>query len=357
MDVIFRHRGTKCTPGCVIRSLNLVAIVIQVKNWEITQSNSKTGKNDRFLKHSKCDTHTTSMVKWTSHLAQTKVNLSVLDLMESNHKKLIAKNREYLRIIIALLNRLPQRGHEEFRSNLDTTSDINRWNLHHRCKDSPWLGDMLGSKLGTHTQWTSSTTQNELLEILSMFVHFEVVRKSGEFAVIMDETSDISRSEQVSICLSYVVNGEKRETFIRFFRVKSTTGEALCELLCNVMRDMNPDRSKIVAACFDGASNKKGEHKGVATRMKETSPMSLYIHCYGQPSIKRYARRSNTFAKYFWSHSVFIQLPGSKPKAACFFRRLQDEVTECDTVIMSLGSCKGCIRAIRAHNRLSLAAV
>ena len=121
---------------------------------------------------------------------------------------------------------------------------------------------MLGSKLGTHTQWTSSTFQHELREILSKFVHeriLEDVQKGEEFAVIMDETSDISRSEQVSICLSYVGNGEKREAFVGFFRVMSTTGEAY-ELLCNVVRGMNLDMSKIVAACFDGAFNMKGEH-------------------------------------------------------------------------------------------------
>ena len=48
------------------------------------------------------------------------------------------------------------------------------------------------------------------------------------------------------------------------------------------MKDLNLDMSKIVAECFDGASNMKGENKGVATRMKETSLMStICIHCYG----------------------------------------------------------------------------
>ena len=47
------------------------------------------------------------------------------------------------------------------------------------------------------------------------------------------------------------------------------------------MKELNLDMSKIVTECFDGASNMKGENKGLATRMKVTSPISIYIHCYG----------------------------------------------------------------------------
>lgn len=44
---------------------------------------------------------------------------------------------------------------------------------------------------------------------------------------------------------------------------------------------MNLALHNIVSECFDGASNMKGIHKGLATLMKETSPLALYVHCYG----------------------------------------------------------------------------
>ena len=97
----------------------------------------------------------------------------------------------------------------------------------------------------------------------------------------MDETSDISRAEQVSICLSYLLGDERKESFLGFYVTKSTTGEALYDLLSKVMREFNLDMSNIIAECFDGASNMSGENKGLAARMKVTSPMSIYIHCYG----------------------------------------------------------------------------
>ena len=154
----------------------------------------------------------------------------------------------WLRVIIECLmftaqQNIPQRGHTECRSNLSSASDFNRGNflelLHLRCKDNPWLSKMLQSKLGEHTQWTSPGIQDELLALLSDFVRKRIltnVRASEEFGLIMDETSDISRAEQVSICLSYLLGDERKETFIGFYKTKSTTGEALHDLLCDMMQ-------------------------------------------------------------------------------------------------------------------------
>ena len=44
--------------------------------------------------------------------------------------------------------------------------------------------------------------------------------------------------------------------------------------------DLNLDLRNAVGKCFDGAANMSGIYKGLATRMKECSPESIYIHCY-----------------------------------------------------------------------------
>ena len=256
----------------------------EFRNWK---------KTDRLMKHARSEPHKTAMVKWMSHLAQVKSNVSVLGLMDDNHKRMVARNREYIKVIVECLlftaqQSIPQRGHEESRQNIDCPSDFNRGNflelLSLRCKDIPWLADMLNAQLGAHRQWTSPDVQNELLHILSdltLDLILNDVRSSEYFGIIMDETSDISRAEQVSLCLSYLLGGEKKEAFVGFFKTNSTTGEDLYNLLCEAMKELKLDMKNIVAECFDGASNMCGEYKGVATRMKESSPLSMYIHCYG----------------------------------------------------------------------------
>ncbi|XP_068703729.1 zinc finger MYM-type protein 1-like [Montipora foliosa] len=171
------------------------------------------------------------------------------------------------------------RGHEESRKDIWEVSDINRGNflelLHLRYKDLPWLQSNLQAQLQLHAQWTSPSIQNELLAIVSDLVLERItteVRKSGYFGIIMDGTSDISRTEEVSLCLRYVINGETKETFVGFFATASTEGEVLYELAKTAINKLDL-RLENIAECF-------GIRKGLAKRMKECSPLGIYVHCY-----------------------------------------------------------------------------
>ena len=180
------------------------------------------------------------------------------------------------------------RGHEESRNDIWEVSDINRGNflelLHLRCKDLPWLQSKLQVQLQLHAQWTSPSIQNELLAIVSDLVLERItteVRKSSYFGIIMDETSDIRRTEEVSLCLRYVINGETKENFVGFFATASTEGEVLYELAKTAINKLDLRLENIVAECFDVAANMSGIRKGLAMRMKECSPLEIYVHCYG----------------------------------------------------------------------------
>ena len=72
--------------------------------------------------------------------------------------------------------------------------------IHLRCKDIAWLNDKLDSQLQKHAQWTSPVIRNELLKIIADLIRERItndVRASGWYGIILGETSDISRTEQV----------------------------------------------------------------------------------------------------------------------------------------------------------------
>ena len=158
-------------------------------------------KVDRLKKHSVGEPHKLAMTKWMSFRAQQRQDTSVMSLLESSHKQMVAKNRKYLQVIIECLmftaqQNIAQRGHEESRMNIGAVLDINRGNflelLHLRCKDLPWFAEMLDSKLESHEQWTSPIIQNELLRIISDFVLEKIlddVRDSDIFGIIIDDIS------------------------------------------------------------------------------------------------------------------------------------------------------------------------
>ena len=94
---------------------------------------------------------------------------------------------------------------------------------------------------------------------------------SGFYGIIVDETSDISRTEQVSMCLRYVIDGETKETFAGFYKTDSTEGEVLYELVKAAVSTLELSLGNIIAECFDGAVNmsraqrSRNAHKAVFT--------------------------------------------------------------------------------------------
>ena len=213
-------------------------------------------KLERLNKHNKSENHQTAMAKWIESRANKKGNTSRLSKLQKSHKQYVKENRYYLKIIIECLmftaqQNIAQRSHDEQRDSLSTRSDVNRGNLIHlRCK--------LDSQLQKHMQWTSPVIQNELLQIITDLICERItndVRASGWYGIILDETSDISRTEQVSLCLSFALNGTKKEAFVDFYSTKSTEGEELYDLVKSAITDLNLDLKNIVGKAFYGAAN------------------------------------------------------------------------------------------------------
>ena len=187
------------------------------------------------------------MARWISSKINENHKTSVMKQLVEAHQKDVQRNREYLRVIITSIFYTAQqsvflRGHEENRKYNSEMSDTNRSNLlellHLRCEDIPWLKEMLQSQLKCHAQWTSPSIQNEILDIISSFVIERIIHNvllSRNFALIMDETSDIIRAEQVSICLRHVLDGKTFETFVGFFSTESTEREILFKLVKKVI--------------------------------------------------------------------------------------------------------------------------
>ena len=250
-------------------------------------------KTERLTKHHQSEAHSLAMTKWLEYRQMQRKSSSIISIIDDGHRNYVKHNREFLRVIIECLfytaqQNIAQRGHEEDRSNLGQRSDVNRGNflelLHLRSKDIPWLEEKLNTQLQDHAQWTSPTIQNELLQIFADLIIELIckdVRESRWYGIIIDETSDISRDEQVSFCLSYLANGTKKEAFVGFHSTKTTDGEALYKLVKEVMNNLQLELQNIVGECFDGASNMSGVNKGLSARMKECSPLAIYVHCYG----------------------------------------------------------------------------
>ena len=82
------------------------------------------------------------------------------------------------------------------------------------------------------------------------------------------------------MCLSFAYECVKKEVFVGFLSTKTTDRQSLYELAMKAVKSLNLDLKNIVGECFDEASNMSGTQKGLATLMKQTSPLAIYVHCY-----------------------------------------------------------------------------
>ena len=272
------------------------------------------------------------MAKWIAFSENIRRKTSIAKQLDDKRREEVQQNREYLRVLIECLvftaqQNIAQRGHREGRHDIGSSSDINRGNflelLHMRCKDIPWLQDKLNSQLKHHQQWTSWKIQNELLQIIADLILERVQTEIGDsmFSIIMDENSGIGKTEKVSLCLSYVHEGIKKRFLLDFLKPNVPIQSLLFNLAKDAIQSVNLDLKNIVGLCFDGASNMCSIHGGLATLMKETSPLSIYAHCYAHRFnlALRFFVFSASFKNYFRHNPKFVQFYWWKCKESSFF--------------------------------------
>ena len=125
--------------------------------------------------------------------------------------------------------------------------------------------------------YLSPTIQNGFIEICGDFIRKDIVdscKKAKYFTVLVDETTDISTSKQVSISVRFVDDTVLREEFLGFHKTVSTTGEDLAVLIIDCLKEYGLDPNNLRGQGYDGASNMIGRYKGTKALIQETYPTS-----------------------------------------------------------------------------------
>lgn len=229
----------------------------------------------RFASHEQGMLHKSSVAA----CAAVKSGVNVQASIEKNKTLEMVSARKALRAIITSIRYLagqglPLRGHNDSKSNL--------WELLKlRAEDNADLKKWLSRE--SKFKWISHENIDELVDILSLSVQRKVasfVNSADFFAIMMDETADISQKEQVAICLRVVERDlTVTEYFIGFYETSSTTSETLTHILKDVLVRLNTPISKCRGQCYDGAASMSGKLSGVQKRVREEEPRAIYVHC------------------------------------------------------------------------------
>ena len=102
------------------------------------------------------------------------------------------------------------------------------------------------------------------------------------FTLMVDETTDMSNTEQMVVCLRFVDNNlEVYEEVVGLYSLESTSAETIVSTIKDILLRMNLRMDMCCGQCYDGASNMSGSNSGVATKIASLESRALYTHCYG----------------------------------------------------------------------------
>ncbi|GBO09046.1 hypothetical protein AVEN_267118-1, partial [Araneus ventricosus] len=109
---------------------------------------------------------------------------------------------------------------------------------------------------------------------------FEEMQAAEYFAILADETKDLSKKEQLSIAVRYLYDGNIHEEFLCIEELETLDAEGLSSKIINVMKD-RVNFQNCIGQAYDGASVVSGKHAGVNAIIKDrVAPLANYIHCF-----------------------------------------------------------------------------
>ena len=110
----------------------------------------------------------------------------------------------------------------------------------------------------------------------------EDIHSAYYFSLIADECRDVSRTEQLSLCLRFVSRQDNiKERFVGFTDVHELDASSLAGEIMRQLGQLGLDPSKCISQCYDGASVMSGHLAGVQAIVQRTLGHGcLYIHCY-----------------------------------------------------------------------------
>ena len=169
-------------------------------------------------------------------------------------------------------------------------------------------------------KWLSPAIQNEIIQDMAL-----------SFAIVMDETTDASCKEQVSICLRYVTQSlQVHETFTGFYETASTNASTMCDITKDVLAQFELQLSNCRGQCFDGASNMAGNVTGLQKRICDVEPKALFVHCLNH-SLNLSFQDAMSHIPHCWDAmnlvKDLINFVRDSPKRLAWFASFQDHDT------------------------------
>uniref|UniRef100_A0A1X7VK12 TTF-type domain-containing protein n=1 Tax=Amphimedon queenslandica TaxID=400682 RepID=A0A1X7VK12_AMPQE len=132
---------------------------------------------------------------------------------------------------------------------------------------------------------TSHSIQNTIINRMATIVRNKIcdcIQQAGYFSILVDETKNISKNEQMSISIRYLDQDSHsiKECFLTFVIASNLTAEYLSKYILDTLSLYNLDAKLLVSQGYDGASVMSGCVSEVQKRIRDVAPQAIYVHCH-----------------------------------------------------------------------------
>lgn len=276
----------------------------------------------RFQSHEQSDFHKSCCAK---KMAISKgVNIQSL-MSKSKENEMKSARVSLLRMISSLRYLMSQglaiRGHTDQNSNYRRLLEL-------VAEDNPDLASWLSR---SKYRWLSHDVTNELGSIMTECISKQLIKAlkdSPYYSIIIDETSDVSQHEQVSICFRFVEKCtlEIHELFFGFYKTETTTADALLKIIIDVLTRFSLEINLCRGIATDGAANMAGAFSGLQAKLKEIEPKVVHVHCLAHSLnlVTQEAMQNEAIVRDFISNiKEMINFVRGSPKRLAIFMSLQ----------------------------------
>ena len=273
----------------------------------LTKYDQLFGKNGYLTQHEQTQYHKTAVVRASQFCSNYKKGESIITCLDSGLRQQVEENRNRLKPIVKTVilcgrQNFALRGHrddglvltsrdyepcEQVNDALVASNSSNfRALLNFRVDAGDTILEEHLLQSAHNATYVSKTTQNDLIESCGNVIRQKIsdnVHKAKYFTVLADETTDVSRVEQLTIILRYVSHRSGTsvvvEDFVGFQPVADLTGEGIANKILNFVRNLGLDMTYMVGQGYDGASSMSGKFNGTQAIIRQQFPNAIYVHC------------------------------------------------------------------------------
>ena len=233
-----------------------------------------------------------------------------------------------LRLIISSIRFLARQGLALRGSGDDSSANLIQL-LRLRAEDKPLIGEWLDRSVHKHT---SPENQNEILEIMAHSVLrkiIEDIHPSPFLAVMVDETTDKSNKEQLTLVIRWVSKEFiVSEEFLGLYCLSSANAQSIVDVVKDAFLRFQIPLTKLRGQCYNGCSTMAGAKAGVAAKIQELEPRAVFTHCYSHAlnlGVSDTIKHSMAMKDCLDTCFEIIKLITFSPKREAMLRTLKEE--------------------------------